>query len=258
MAVSVVLLLLFAEPAVCEWIVVALSALMAWELTSMILSRSSVLYRLLFVSMCVFGVLLVLTGQDFLSTLAYLYMIVGVAFVLGMFPVAGVGLGERLSAAAFFVFGLIYLVTGAGSLAALFEMSHRHFWIFLTMASTFLGDTLAYVFGKLFGKHKLLPEVSPGKTVEGLLGGMLGGMLAALVVRMLFWPEFSLVLVLVLGLGIALIGVIGDLAESLIKRAAGVKDSGKLIPGHGGILDRVDALLFTAPFVYLLARVFFD
>lgn len=258
MAVAVVMLLLFAEPAVCEWVVVALSGLMAWELTRMILMRSSTLHRVLFVAMSVSGVLLVLSGQDFLSGLAFLYMVVGVAFVLGLFPVAGIALSERLSAAAFFVFGLIYLVTGAGSLAGLFELPQRHFWIFLAIASTFMGDTMAFVFGKLFGKHKLLPEISPGKTVEGLLGGMLGGMLAALVVRVLFWPEFSLILVLLLGLGIALIGVIGDLAESLIKRAAGVKDSGRIIPGHGGILDRVDALLFTAPFVYLLARVFFD
>jgi phosphatidate cytidylyltransferase len=126
-------------------------------------------------------------------------------------------------------------------------------WLFIVLATTFGADTGAYFFGHLLGKHKLAPRVSPSKTVEGLVGGLIFSIALAFGFKYLIINNFSIRDCLWVG-GIAgLVGPIGDLCESLIKRSVGVKDSGDLIPGHGGILDRVDALLFTAPVVYYYA-----
>jgi phosphatidate cytidylyltransferase len=127
-------------------------------------------------------------------------------------------------------------------------------WVVLAYVVTWGNDTLAYFAGQLFGRHKLLPRISPKKTWEGFAGGIAGSLAGgAAVWWLLLRGEASLGVVLVVGAGAAVLGPLGDLAESLVKRAAGVKDSSRIIPGHGGLLDRVDALLFVAPWVYLCA-----
>jgi phosphatidate cytidylyltransferase len=124
------------------------------------------------------------------------------------------------------------------------------------MATIMVADTFAYFFGHAFGRHKLAPRISPGKTVEGGLAALVGGVLAALAVRQLGLPSLPLLDTVLLGLGVTILGTLGDLFESLLKRWAGVKDSGTLFPGHGGALDRLDSLLFGAPvlYYYLLYR----
>lgn len=123
-------------------------------------------------------------------------------------------------------------------------------WLFFMMFCTWGGDTGAYFAGRLFGKHKLAPRVSPGKTVEGVLGGVLAVVGLIIAFKFTFFPELTWVHCLVLAPLTDLAGVAGDLVESLFKRSAGVKDSGTLFPGHGGMLDRIDSLLFTTPVVY--------
>ncbi len=152
------------------------------------------------------------------------------------------------------VFGCLYiscLFSYSGLLGGL--SPHGHFWVFLMAGSTFMADTAAYFVGHLIGRHKLAPRVSPGKTIEGLVGGVAGSVFAAFLCKQLFWQEFLIRDVFILGILIGLIGPLGDLSESLIKRSVGVKDSGELIPGHGGLLDRLDAILFTGPLVYYYA-----
>jgi phosphatidate cytidylyltransferase len=127
-------------------------------------------------------------------------------------------------------------------------------WVVLAFVVTWANDTFAYFAGMLFGKHKLYEKVSPKKTWEGFAGGAVGSVLGALVVRSTLLPELPAALAVLLGAGAAVLGPVGDFTESLLKRAAGVKDSGKLIPGHGGLLDRIDALLFVVPWVYLFVR----
>jgi len=127
-------------------------------------------------------------------------------------------------------------------------------WVVLAFVVTWANDTFAYFAGMLFGKHKLYARVSPKKTWEGFAGGALGSVLGALVVRATLLPELPAGMAALLGAGAAVLGPLGDFTESLLKRAAGVKDSGKLIPGHGGLLDRIDALLFVVPWVYLFVR----
>lgn len=122
---------------------------------------------------------------------------------------------------------------------------------------TWATDTGAYAFGRMLGKHKLIPAVSPAKTIEGAIGGLLVAVLGAwLYAQFLLKPVAQLGLspagIVIFGVVIGVVGQLGDLAESLLKRDAGVKDSSKLLPGHGGILDRFDSLLFVLPVAFLL------
>jgi len=128
--------------------------------------------------------------------------------------------------------------------------------LLMFFAMVVLADTGAYYTGRLIGRHKLAPRVSPGKTIEGAVGGLVAAIAAGPLSRLLFFHEIPLVHALVLGALIGVLGPIGDLAESMLKRGAGVKDSGTLLPGHGGVLDRVDSILFCAPLLYYYSRLF--
>ncbi|MCT8341158.1 phosphatidate cytidylyltransferase [Flavobacteriaceae bacterium TK19130] len=111
------------------------------------------------------------------------------------------------------------------------------------------NDSFAYLIGKNFGKHKLLERISPKKTVEGFIGGLLGAILGAFVIFKL-WDQLSLVSWIGLAIIASIFGTIGDLIQSKFKRQAGVKDSGVLMPGHGGLYDRLDSIVYAAPFMY--------
>ncbi len=158
------------------------------------------------------------------------------------------------------VLGCIYVASLFSYVGLMRALEHGVFWVFLVAGATFMSDTGAYFVGHAIGKHKLAPLVSPGKTIEGFVGGIVGSVLAAFVCKFFFWQAFPTKECILIGILIGVVGPLGDLSESLIKRSVNVKDSGQLIPGHGGLLDRVDALLFTAPLVYyyaLFRTVFF-
>ncbi len=117
------------------------------------------------------------------------------------------------------------------------------------------NDTFAYICGKLLGKHKLYEKISPKKTIEGFVGGLIFTQIAAVIIFKYTDIQASLPFWLLIGLGISVIGTIGDLVESKYKRQAGIKDSGSIMPGHGGILDRLDSILFAAPFLFLIYKI---
>jgi len=117
-------------------------------------------------------------------------------------------------------------------------------------------DTLAYFIGRVIGEHKLSSVISPRKTVEGALAGVLGALLAAWICQGTFMSQFAFRQLIPIALIVGVIGQIGDLVESLLKRAAGVKDSSAIIPGHGGVLDRFDSIIFVAPWVYYYLKLF--
>lgn len=129
-------------------------------------------------------------------------------------------------------------------------------WVLLAFAMTWGGDTGAYFAGRLLGKNKLYPRISPAKTWEGFWGGMLTSIGAAFAVRALTLDVLTVGDCVALGVVGGIGGPLGDLAESMLKRAYRVKDSGELLPGHGGMLDRVDALMINAPLVYIYAKLF--
>ncbi len=126
-------------------------------------------------------------------------------------------------------------------------------WLLMVILGTAACDTGAYLVGSLIGRHKLIPHISPAKTWEGLVGGTLGAVLAA--VALSGWLRIGILEAVLLGLLVCAAAVSGDLCESLLKRAVGVKDSGHLIPGHGGVLDRLDSILFALLAVYWFALI---
>ena len=157
-----------------------------------------------------------------------------------------------LPASAVCVLGTLYIGMLGGALLRLrldFGKQGPKLIFFLCVA-VWAADAGAYYVGKRFGKTKLSPRVSPKKTVEGLVGGVVISLLAAAVVHFTFFQELPLIHALLAAMLLAIAGVIGDLAESMWKRSADVKDSGTFLPGHGGFLDRMDSVLFTAPLLY--------
>lgn len=149
-------------------------------------------------------------------------------------------------------FGYLYISLCSAHLVLLMALPQGRAWLLLLTAITAASDTAAFYTGSKFGKNKLFPAISPGKTWEGFFGGLVGSLVAALVVRHFFLPDQSLLWIIAIVLLLGCLGAAGDLSESVIKRAFGVKDSGSLLPGHGGLLDRIDSLLLTAPALYYL------
>jgi phosphatidate cytidylyltransferase len=142
---------------------------------------------------------------------------------------------------------------GAGSFAALASLppiEDGTARIALLMAIVISSDVFAYFVGRSFGRHKLAPQVSPGKTVEGAIGGLVGAALASALVATLLFKDQSIGLLVMIGVLGAGAGIVGDLLESLFKRSVGAKDSGTLFPGHGGALDRMDSFILAAPLLY--------
>ena len=119
------------------------------------------------------------------------------------------------------------------------------------------ADTGAYYIGRAFGKRKLAPSISPGKTWEGAVGGLLAALAMAALSHFWFFRELPLKYILPLAAVMTIVGIFGDLAESALKRGAGAKDAANILPGHGGMLDRLDSLLFNAPLIYYFARFYF-
>ena len=147
--------------------------------------------------------------------------------------------------------GLVYVPLLMSVVRLLKQMGKPH-WIVITLAIAFFSDTVAYFFGRAFGKHKLYEAVSPKKTIQGAFGGVLGSLLATVGLGSLWLaPELPIAHALGLGLVANVCGQAGDLVESMIKRTFGVKDSSNLLPGHGGMLDRIDAMVYVAPVVYV-------
>ena len=123
-------------------------------------------------------------------------------------------------------------------------------WLLFLFGTIWLSDTLAMWVGKTIGSKKLATHVSPGKTAEGFIGGIFGGLLIAVLLGYWRLSAITLPLLVVAGLCVSIVGQLGDLVESVWKRAVGIKDSSAIVPGHGGILDRFDSLLFSAPILY--------
>jgi phosphatidate cytidylyltransferase len=152
--------------------------------------------------------------------------------------------------------GIIYIPLLLSFLVLLRNQADGVIWIFFTLAVIFAGDTSAYYFGSYLGRHKLCPAVSPGKTIEGSIGGIAANLVVGSVVKLFFLTQLPWVHCLVLSAAMGIAGQAGDLFESMLKRSSHTKDSGSLLPGHGGFLDRIDALLFAAPVVFLFQVLF--
>ena len=159
--------------------------------------------------------------------------------------------------AALFLMGFLYVPLLLGHLLLLRGVQYGIEWILLLLVIVMSGDTGAYYTGSSFGRRKLYPAVSPNKSVEGALGGLAGSLAGALIVKFTFFQELAVADAIATALLLGILGQLGDLFESLLKRSFGVKDSGMIIPGHGGILDRLDSILFAAPAAFYYAVFIF-
>jgi phosphatidate cytidylyltransferase len=159
------------------------------------------------------------------------------------------------------ILGVLYVVFLGGHLVAVrtgFEQTlsaHLLSFFFLVLMG---ADTGAYYLGRAIGKHKLAPKISPGKTWEGVLGGIVAALALATAAHFWFFKELPLKWTLPLAAVMTVLGILGDLTESALKRGAGAKDAAKILPGHGGVLDRLDSLLFNAPLIYYFADFYFS
>lgn len=153
----------------------------------------------------------------------------------------------------------VLLIGGIGSYVALLrQLPNGSWWLLLLFGFNWFYDSAALFAGKYFGKHKLAPAISPAKTIEGLIGGLVMNVIVAVIIFYTLLPQamsFSLIGFVGLGILIGLTSQAGDLVESLIKRWSGKKDSSTIIPGHGGILDKIDNLIFSAPCLYAVAQL---
>ncbi|GAB7026995.1 phosphatidate cytidylyltransferase [Geotalea toluenoxydans] len=158
---------------------------------------------------------------------------------------------------ALLMMGLLYVPLLLGHLILLRNLQFGTQWILLLLVIVMSGDSAAYYCGSTWGRTRLYPEVSPKKSVEGSLGGLFGSIFGAVATKLIFFPQLSFLDCILTAILLGVLGQLGDLFESLLKRSCGVKDSGTIIPGHGGILDRLDSILFAAPAAFFYAYFIF-
>jgi phosphatidate cytidylyltransferase len=186
-------------------------------------------------------------GTDVIAT-AVPAGIVAAVLLIELFT--GCRLATALPAPGLWIFSAVYLGWMLGHVMLIRVLERGADAVLFVVTVTWMVDSAAYFGGRRFGRRPLAPVVSPKKTIEGAVAGLAGGIITALVVRLWWLPELSGVESLGAGLLLGCAGQLGDLAESMFKRRAGVKDSSGWIPGHGGLLDKVDSLVFTAPTFY--------
>ncbi|MBQ3266151.1 MAG: phosphatidate cytidylyltransferase [Ruminococcus sp.] len=164
----------------------------------------------------------------------------------------------------FAVFGVVLIAVSLSALNVLVlaDTKHTAFWVVYCLGVPWIADSAAYFAGSYLGKHKLCPEISPNKTVEGAVGGILGGTLSALLIGGIFQLVYGEVTVyygvlVLIGFVNSIVSIFGDLTFSVIKRSCRIKDFGSIMPGHGGLLDRFDSVIFCIPVVYIFSQFFY-
>jgi phosphatidate cytidylyltransferase len=244
-------LLLFGGPGVVWWIMLPFLLIALDEYVKMAVPGIARLEWALFL---VVGTIVTATGvfaPTFLPTVLCLGMMGAMTVPMFRRPEVELGATHAIRLG----FGLVYVSVLLAPLVHIRKEEDGLALIFFLLAATWLGDTGAYFAGRAFGKTPLFPRVSPKKTVEGLIGGVVLSVVGACAIKAVTDIHLSWPVAIVVAAALDVAGVVGDLAESMLKRAFGVKDSGWIMPGHGGILDRIDSLLFSGPLLWLVLQV---
>jgi phosphatidate cytidylyltransferase len=262
---AVIALLLLGPACAIAALVVFFSFLAGLEFAAICFRERSRAFKALYALLCsaCAGAVCLSTAAP-LAPLAAFLAVVPIAFLLFLFSAGDRStLQGSVTSAAFAALGLSYCGALLGSVSLFFPIPslgsffssapsrEGRLWILLLLCGIIASDTFAYAFGRLFGVRKLAPRISPGKTWAGAFGSVFGTILAVLVFSFFLLPSLPPLVAAALGLLLSFFGQLGDLCESLLKRGFSVKDSGKLIPGHGGVLDRLDSLMFGAPVALL-------
>jgi phosphatidate cytidylyltransferase len=233
-----------------EWFAAAIMLIILvgmWEYNSIVFGQGHVKEKTEGLFLAVLIPLTVLFGnpQWLIALLAFAVMAVFIVFLWNVSENSfDMSLVTRV------LFGMLYIPLLTSHFILLRKLDSGIYWILLVLVIGIVGDTVALYVGKFFGKRKLIVLVSPGKTVEGTIGLIFCGTVAACLFGYFLIPGISVYHFLLLGFAGGIIGQLGDLCESVIKRNYGKKDASSLLPGHGGLMDRMDSLIFLGPFVY--------
>ncbi|MCF8053943.1 MAG: phosphatidate cytidylyltransferase [Deltaproteobacteria bacterium] len=242
---AVILLIAYASATVFLYFITAVALLGMYEYGEITLGKNAIGEKLVLFLACPV-VIWAFSEEHFAVILSFLVGATIVSFSLSLFR-------EQVKEAVFnrpmaTVFGIVYIPLLLVHIVGLRDFGIG--WVFFVIIFPVAGDVAAFYVGKTWGKRKLLPSVSPNKTVAGFLAIPLGALIGGGIFAHFFLSEVAFYHIAIITIGGSMLGQIGDLCESMLKRAAGVKDSGRILPGHGGILDRIDCLLFVFPLVY--------
>jgi phosphatidate cytidylyltransferase len=191
---------------------------------------------------------LIISFGDLNEVSPFLVIILLVLAVLSM--AVSQDLSSTISKMGIALFGILFVGFLLAYVSRIRNMPNGRLWVLFLIATVWAGDISALLSGSSLGTHKLYPKISPNKTFEGLGGALVGSIVVALAFSWLFIPNLKMGSCILLAIGLGISGQLGDFTESMLKRSAQVKDSGTLIPGHGGMLDRLDSFLFSAPFLH--------
>jgi phosphatidate cytidylyltransferase len=194
-------------------------------------------------------------SKDFVWFLLAIVLAILVFSLVSLFRIKDIRESSRDVALLFL--GILYIPLLLSHLGLIRMLPNGIQWIFLLLVIVMAGDTGAFYTGSTIGKRKLYPLVSPKKSIEGALGGLIGSLVGAFIAKATFFIELSVFDCIAAALLLGCLGQLGDLFESMLKRSFGVKDSGNIIPGHGGMLDRLDSILFAAPAAFFYAYYIF-
>lgn len=183
----------------------------------------------------------------------FLNFLVILLLIIIFYSLFVIGIKDFLSYASYYLFSVIYITYLLSFIYKLFVLPNGRHWLLFLLFTNWATDTCAYFIGVKLGRHKF-SKISPNKSIEGLLGGIFGGILVALCFNYFSFKINEWFLFVLLGASGSIVGQLSDLIESGIKRSVGVKDSGNMIPGHGGVLDRLDSMFFTAPLFYFFGK----
>jgi phosphatidate cytidylyltransferase len=256
-AIPAILFMVFRGGDLFLYFILLLAAIGIYEFLNRVGSKAVAAVTMISFVGSVGAVYLAATGQVVYA----LYALLGVFLLVGIIQAIGRDPVDKLYAR------MTYLIWCSAYIGILWPFvfwirgrsewltpSPGQWWIFFLLGAIWLGDTAAMLFGSKWGSHKLAPSVSPNKTVEGFVGGFIGIFVVAAVFKLFWIKNVEIIHLLALSIVIGIFGQLGDLVESLWKRSLGIKDSSGIIPGHGGVLDRFDSLLFAAPPTWLYLK----
>jgi len=241
------IVILFGSEALFSAVVIFFILGGSWEYSKMVFGKGFVKEKIegLFFALVIPLFFLLGSNQQLIALTTFSVMVVFIIFIISIRKPSF----DFLSVTKV-IFGIMYIPFLMSHFIALRMLEKGFIWILFVLVLAFAGDIAALYVGKYLGKHKLVPLISPGKTVEGLAGLIIGSTTACLIFGYYLMPEIPLKHIVFLAFAGGVIGQLGDICESAIKRNYGMKDASSLLPGHGGILDRLDCLIFIAPFVY--------
>ncbi len=247
MVPPVLLLIILGPPSILHLMVLVATFFGLREYYNLILPHSGWVERIVGIGLGL--ILSILSSFRAIEAVSLLFVIVLLALSV-LFMAISEDLSSGISKMGMTLFGILFIGFLLAYVSLIRNMPNGRLWVLFLIATVWAGDISALLIGSFLGRHKLYPKISPNKTFEGLGGAIVGTVIIALAFAMVLLPRLEIGICIFLAIGIAILGQLGDFTESMLKRGAHVKDSGTLIPGHGGMLDRLDSFLFSAPFLH--------